>query len=265
METEKQQVNLLKTGVTRHLIITVVPFLLIFIVGVSYATYKENQQLTNQFKGALSGEVGDSEYSAVLNQVFSYYKEQSGLQFPYLHQLDNSNFLEADSFKSKDSIKQMTGLLTNALTELDANDEKMAKVIQGAKLVIQNSQLSQNQKAEMIVGFDKSFSDQESRTLSKNRILAMRNFYEKTLSLYEFMLANFDDYKIETDSTGNYQPAFYSETNITRYNQISSDVQNLSAKFQTANDAFIAHTNKGFSGEGIDINASDVQNYFEKP
>lgn len=248
----------------KRLFVVIGPFLLIFIIGVSYATFKENKQLTNEFRGALNGQDTGGEYSAVLNQVFSYYKEQSALKFPYLHQLDSSNFLEADSFKSKDSIKSMTSLLTNALAELDANDQKMAEVIQGAKLVIQNSDLSQNQRAEMIVGFDKSFSDQESRTVSKNRTLAMRNFYEKTLNLYEFMLANFDDYKIETDSAGNYQPAFYSGTNITRYNQISSDVQDLAVKFQTANDAFIARTNKGFSREDIGIDANEVQNYFDE-
>lgn len=261
MENKKQET---KKEMLKRLLIILGPFILIFILGSSYASYKQNQQLTNQFKGALNGEIGNGEYSTVLNQVFSYYKEQSGLQFPYLHQLDNSNFLEADSFKSKDSIRTMTSILTNALAELDTNDEKMAKVIQGAKLVIQNSQLSQKQKDEMIIGFDKSFSDQESRNLSKNRILAMRNFYEKTLSMYEFMSANFEDYKIETDSAGNFQPAFYFDTNITRYNQISSDVQNLAVKFQTANDEFIAHTNKGFSSEGVGVNANDVQNYFEQ-
>lgn len=240
-------------------IIAVALFLLVLFIGSYYASYKENKQLTNEFKTALSGQKGSSQYSEVLNEMFGYYKNQSDIQFPDLHKLDNLNILEPQSFASKNSINQVSKTLKSALIELDSYDEKMNAVILGARSIIQNSNLSQTEKDQMLSGFDKSFQDQQSKQLSNARIVAMRNFYEKVLSLYEFMSANFEDYQIQND-----QVSFYSDNNIARYNQIVADVQKLAAEFQKANNEFTAYKDASFKSGGIDINSTDVQNYFNQ-
>jgi hypothetical protein len=246
----------------KELLIIIGPFILVLFLGSYYASYKQNQQLTNEFKTVLTGQKGSSQYSEVLNQMFSYYKNQSTLQFPYSHKLENTNMLEAKSFASRDSVNQISETLKNTLTELDSSDVKMNGVIQGARLIIQNSNLSQSEKDEMLSGFDKSFQDQESKRLSSKRITAMRNFYEKVLTLYEFMSANFADYQIQNDSSGTAQVSFYSDSNIARYNQIFADVQKLAVEFQNASSDFTTYNDKSFKSGGVNINSTDVQNYF---
>ncbi len=263
-ENKKEEVGRNVPKRLKELFIMIAPFVLVLLVGSFYASHKQSQQLTSEFKTALSGQSGSGQYSEVLNQVFSYYKSQSAIEFPYSHELDNSDMLEMKSFESKDSINQISGILKNTLTELDSYDSKMNEIIQGARSIIQNSNLSQSEKDEALAGFDKSFEDQTSQDLGSKRIVAMRNLYEKVLTLYEFMLANFDDYQIKTNDSGNQQVYFYTDSNITRYNQISADVQKLSIEFQKANDEFIAYKNKNFKSSGLDINATDVQSYFNQ-
>lgn len=248
----------------KELFIMIAPFVLVLLVGSFYASHKQNQEITNEFKSALNGQTTDSEYSKILNQVFVYFKQESEASFHYSHQLDNSNVLEAESFASKSSIAQINEMLTNTLAELDSYDETMTKALNGARQMIQNSNLSESQKTEMLTGFNKGAGDQESNRLGKARVVAMRNFYEKVLTLYEFMLANFNDYKIQSDSSGNSQVSFYSDTNITRYNQIYADVQRLATEYVKANKEFTDYKDKNFKDGGINVNSSDVQNYFNQ-
>lgn len=248
----------------KDLSVMIIPFVLVLLIGSFYASHKQNQQITNEVKSALNGQNTDSEYSKILNQVFSYFKQQSENLFQYSRQIDSSNILEAESFVSKNSITQINKMLTNALTELDSYDEAMSKAINGAREMIQNSDLSESQKTEMITGFNKGAGDQESNRLGKARVVAMRNFYEKVLTLYEFMLANFDDYKIQADSSGNSKVLFYSDTNITRYNQIYSDVQKFATEYVKANKEFTDYKDKNFKNDGINVNSEEIQNYFNQ-
>lgn len=262
MEGLTQQV---KRERLKRFLVDVGPFVLIFILGVSYATFQQNNQLTKAIRGASGEQVVGDESSKTLNRLFVYYKQESESSFPYLHQLDGLDILTPESLASKESIRNINEVIKKALSELGSYDQIMARVINGAKQVIQNSELSELQKEEMLAGFLKGINDSESNRLEYARVVAKKIYFEKVKDFYEFMLINFNDYKLQTDNFGNSELFFYEDADVvsSRYTQILIDIQRLADEYAKIDSEFVDYKDKKFKKDGINVTSEEIQNYFK--
>ncbi len=177
------------------IVILTIISLILFIGGIIYGTSTKNIEKNNQIQKVLSGKI-ENNNDKVMKDVFDYYKKQSKEEFYNMHMVDNSNFLEADSFTSIDSINKIIELNKKVIVELDNYDQKIKKIKDGAREIIKNSNVLEEQKKDFLLGFDKSYSNKEREILERKKNIAMKKLYEKTLVLYNFMLSNFNKYKI---------------------------------------------------------------------
>lgn len=239
-------------------IILVVSAIIIFSAGSSIAKYNAQKDTYDLFKDVLSGKSESSSvYTQVVSEVLSYYKAENQRMFPYNSQLESSDILEYGSFKTKVRISATVVNIKGALEELRDYGTSYAGMLIGAKAIISGSNLSESQKKEMLVGFEESATNSTNLALRGDKISTQIEYYEKVLSLYEFLLANFDDYKIEIDEENEEQIAFYSDRNITRYNQLISEVQILAKAHVAAYERYSEATK-----QNTGVSADEIENYY---
>lgn len=255
MEPNKSKKNLL----TQPIAIVGI-FIVVFIAGSSLATKNSNKEMGEMVKKSLSGEFDPKNkgYDRVMAEIFEYYKVANNTFFPYTTKLSNSDVLEFSSYKTKESLTSTMDNLKGSIEELHNHDSNFLKLTSGAKDIISKSNLSDKEKQDMIIGFEKGY--QGNMVLRQNKALAQVVFYEKVLSLYEFLLANFDDYQIKSENGGEESIYFYSDRNITRYNQIYSEVQTLAQTYVKTENAL----KEKLDSKNTEGTSQAVENYYNK-
>jgi hypothetical protein len=248
-----------KDLITRPIFILGV-FIVVFIAGSSFATHNSNKEIGEMVNNSLNGNFDPKNkgYDRVLAEIFAYYKDSNNVFFPYTTKLSTSDVLEFSSYKTKNDLIRTMDNLKGSIEELRNHDNNFAKLTSGAKDIIFKSSLSDKEKQDMLIGFEKGY--QGNKELRQNKALAQAVFYEKVLSLYEFLLANFDDYQIKSTDGGEESIYFYTDRNITRYNQIYSEVQTLAQSYVKAENALKENLDNKNSG----VSSQAVENYFNK-
>lgn len=228
----------------------------VFFVGSFYASHNQDKEVGSMLKQSLDGnfDAKNKGMDVVMARVFASYKESNQKLFPYSLKLETSDILEYSSFKTKEKLTSSMDIIKGSLEEYSEYNSKFEIMLSNARQVITESELSDKDKSEMLKGFNES--QKTNATAREKMVTTQIAFHEKVLSLYEFLLANFDDYKIQTDTNGEESIAFYSERNITRYNQISTEIQTLAQEATSARTVLSSKLN------GVSDN--DIQNYIKK-
>lgn len=237
----------------------------ILIATVVYTVNEyRSQNVTPIIEDALYGtqQSGDSELAKVTSDVFKGYYETSTKKFPATIALDSSNVLEYDSFETRAQLQSSISLLKESVAELSRADQVFLEIKEEARERIRNSNLSEEDKADVLSGFNKTANNTDQSYYTIRRYQTLKQTYEEMLQLYQFLLANFDDYKIEFDDNGEENIYFYSDANIDIYNAHMADIRKASLRFQEAEAALLEFANQVFKNQGIDIKAEDIQSSF---
>lgn len=253
----RKHTNLLKG------IISVLVTFGILVVTIAYTINEyRSQDVTPILEDALYGtqQSGDKEFVGVLSDVFKGYYEATTKKFPATIALDSSNVLEYDSFETKASLQSSISLLKASISELSRADQILLEVKDEAREKIRNSNLSEEDKADVLGGFNKSANNTDQSYYTTRRYQTLKQTYDEMLQLYQFLLTNFNDYEISFDDNGEENIFFYSDVNIDTYNAHMTDIQKASLRFQEAEAALLAFVNQNLKDQGIDIKAEDIQN-----
>ncbi len=233
---------------------------------ISTAVYSLNQytakDTTPIFEDALYGtqQSGDTKLVSVLSEIFKGYREAATKKFPFTIALDSSNVLEFDSFETKVALQSSISLLKSSITELNKASQILLEVKEEAREKIRNSNLSEEDKADILVGFNKSANNTDQSYYTTRRYQTLKQSYEEMLKLYQFLLANFNDYEIGFDENSEESIFFSSDTNINIYNNHMVNIQKASIRFTEAEAALLEFANKQLKNTGIDVKAEDIQN-----
>jgi len=251
-----------------NLLRSVIGVLLTLGILISTAVYGLNQykakDATPILEDALYGtqQSGDTKFVGVLSDIFKGYYEATTKKFPATIALDSSNVLEFDSFETKASLQSSISLLKSSIAELSRADQILLEVKEEAREKIRNSNLSEEDKADVLGGFNKSANNTDQSYYTTRRYQTLKQSYEEMLKLYQFLLANFNDYEIGFDENGEENIFFTSDININTYNTHMANIQKASLRFVEAEAALLEFMNQQLKNQGIDMKAEDIQNSF---
>ncbi len=243
-------------------IIVIVVLALIRITG-SLADKNNSDTANDIFNDVVYGtsQSKDTNIVNATSDLFKSYKEEWSKRFPFTITLDNSNVLEFESFETKIAIKDSIDILNGSIAELGNLDNLFAELRQSATKKINSlNTLSEDDKKDILEAFYESLDNEDRIYYTKRRYETLKAFYEEILNLYKFLLLNFDDYYIDFDENNEENIFFYSDSNISKYNNFMIGIESKRRRFLEAENALYEYSDQKLKDQGVDINLKDLQN-----
>lgn len=226
-----------------------------------------NEAATNIVRDAIyntaTARPGDKKYADALRKVLVYVKTESNNLLPTDKKLGDSDILELSSYASKASVAGKISDLEKAIKEIDNFEPGFERMLANAKNLFRESGLSDREERDAIRSFESAVNDQEQNRLRKARLLAMKNAYQKTLELYQFVYKNFDNYEVILDGKEE-GINFTTDVLIDEYNLLLSAVRQTNLEYEKADQALIGYLNNRYQKGGININADELRDFMTK-
>ena len=257
---KKRHDHLLRSG--GILVITLI--ILISSATSTYRTYT-SADVTSIMQDALYGtnKSGETKYVSLITEIFNSYNDNFTKNFTKTIEIDSSEVLEFSSFETLNTLNYNIELLEASIAELDGFREILNETKEKTRERIRNNpNLSENEKIEVLAGFNNSVNSVDREYLINKRYQSLQNTYEEVLELYNFIYLNYYDYFIDFDENYVENIYFYTDENIDIYNMYMVEIEKDTFRFLEADQAFIDYTNQQFKNNGIDITAEDIQSFY---
>ncbi len=234
----------------------------IFIITNIFEEKEVKQEVGQVMKDLLyDNETNSPEYKKyveVFTKIYEPIKIEYGEFKKVGESVNLSDLLEYSSFQSLEEMNRIVEDLNLLIEAWIEYENKVIETKERAENIIRES--FDKQEAEVILssfieGYNLSKAETNKYTTTGKK------YINKILSLYEFLIINYDYYYIDYDETGEQNIFFYYDNDIDRYNKYMEDIYTLAIEFVATETEYYDYINNYFKDYGITV--EDFKQYLE--
>jgi hypothetical protein len=243
----------------RILLLIIVPLVAVSVMVFLY----EQRHSQPMLKNVLNGETDGKAISQVMKDLLDGIKNDRVSNDANLIALEEIDLLDNANFESHEVIQSTITVIEAAIEETKRYDDNLKELLESSKAIIQNSALSESEKASMLKGFLESASNPEANKINRDANLAVENYYTKVAELYRYMDKNFTTYKISADDQGVARIIFNSAAVAKQFELLNNEALAL---YQSVNDSTataIENLNQKLDKSERGVGAEDVINFMD--
>lgn len=170
-----------------------------------------------------------------------------------------SDLLEYSSFKNVERMKEVVRELNLLMVAWGKYDKKMLEAVDNMQNDIRNMAIKDlgEKEGEKVYLSSKKYFDKNFVVAEKYNN-AGRNYFNEIISLYNFLIVNYDDYEIDYDEHGEETIYFYSENSAYKFNQHTEEVNKLYDKYVLLEKEYNDYMNNVLGKYNISLD--DIEN-----
>lgn len=222
--------------------------------------YKEaGKLLKDVFYGTETAGPESEKYIKIISEIYEPIKEGYAELIENSKSIDLSDLFEYSSFQN---LERMRAIVSDSNFLMENIDRyiNMINEVRGGTKEIASKYLAGEELEAFTRGVEESSSAMVS--VSQRYVQAIKDYFNKLLAFYEFLIINFDYYEIDYDETGEQNIFFVYENDVERYNKYMEEFTALAAQYTIKEEEYFKYMNDYLKDYGLDY--EDFIQYLEK-
>lgn len=226
---------------------------LFIILGLTGSKDKE-KEIGKEIKNLINKtEVSNPEnekYADVIKKVYEPIEAEYESFNEVFDSADLSDLLEFSSFREIERMKNIVSDLNAIMIAWEKYDKKESEVMNNVEHIVIES-LGESEGKRFYSNFEESFN--QSLIYGQKYNNAGKDYHNNIILLYNFLIANYNDYKIDYDENGEEGMYFYSEHSLNAFDKYVEDSNRLSENYIQSEKEYVNYMNNKFKKYGISI------------
>ena len=199
----------------------------------------------------------NKKYIDVIKKIYEPVKVEHKRINTVFNSMYLSDLLEYSSFKDIERMKKIVSDLNLLIIELEKYDKKMLEIKDNARNIAMED-LGEVDGEKAYLSFEEGFS--KTFVYIEKCDNAEKKYFSNIISLYNFLIANYNDYEIDYDEYGEENIYFYSDYNLNKFNQYTEKNNRLYESYLLSEKEYNNYVNNNLKEYGMSI--KDIESYY---